>query len=110
AQMYHVTVDNQIPYFVYGNKQDGPSYRGPSNSLAAGGFGGGGGGGPNAGPPPIARSTWHSVTGGGSGFATPGPVDPHIIWSTASGSGSVGGIVTVFDERNHQARNVEVWP
>jgi len=22
----------------------------------------------------------------------------------------VGGIVTVFDERNHQARNVEVWP
>ena len=32
AQMYHVTVDNQIPYYVYGNKQDGPSYRGPSNS------------------------------------------------------------------------------
>jgi hypothetical protein len=37
-------------------------------------------------------------------------VDPNIIWSSASGSGSVGGIVTVFDERNHQARNVEVWP
>jgi hypothetical protein len=32
AQMYHVTVDNRIPYYVYGNKQDGPSYRGPSNS------------------------------------------------------------------------------
>ena len=42
AQMYHVTVDNQIPYFVYGNKQDGSSYRGPSNSLQFGGFGGGG--------------------------------------------------------------------
>ena len=28
-----------------------------------------------------------------SGFATPDPVDPNIIWSTASGSGSVGGIV-----------------
>src|SRR5215467_183679 len=38
AQIYHVTVDNQIPYYVYGNKQDGPSYRGPSNSRA-GGFG-----------------------------------------------------------------------
>ena len=110
AQIYHVTVDNQIPYFVYGNKQDGSSYRGPSNSLAAGGFGGGGGGGPNAGPPPISRSVWHQVTGGESGFATPDPVDSNIIWSTASGSGSVGGIVTVFDERNHQARNVEVWP
>src|SRR5213075_1672805 len=26
AQMYHVTVDNRVPYKVYGNKQDGPSY------------------------------------------------------------------------------------
>src|SRR5262249_26340438 len=25
AQIYHVTVDNQVPYYVYGNKQDGPS-------------------------------------------------------------------------------------
>ncbi|HEX7294147.1 MAG TPA: hypothetical protein VF251_00255, partial [Pyrinomonadaceae bacterium] len=30
AQMYHVTVDNRIPYYVYGNEQDDPSYRGPS--------------------------------------------------------------------------------
>lgn len=107
AQIYHVTVDNQIPYFVYGNKQDGTSYRGPSDSLSAGGFGGGGG---RGGPSPISRSVWHQVTGGESGFATPDPVDPNITWSSASGSGSVGGIVTVFDERNGQARNVEVWP
>jgi photosystem II stability/assembly factor-like uncharacterized protein len=122
AQLYHVTVDNQIPYFVYGNKQDGSSYRGPSNSLSGGGFGGGGGGGgglevgaeetPGRIVPggPISRSVWHPVTGGESGFATPDPVDNNIIWSTASGSGSVGGIVTVFDERNRQARNVEIWP
>lgn len=105
AQLYHVTVDNQIPYYVYGNKQDGPSYRGPSNSLGSGGFGGGGGRGGT-----ISRSRWHNVTGGESGFATPDPVDSNLIWSTASGSGSVGGIVTVFDERNMQARNVELWP
>ena len=102
AQLYHVTLDTQIPYFVYGNKQDGSSYRGPGNSLAGSGRGGG--------VPPIPRSAWHEVTGGESGFATPDPVDPNIIWSTASGSGSVGGIVTVFDERNRQARNVEIWP
>src|SRR5206468_13061785 len=24
AQMYHVTVDNRVPYYVYGNRQDGP--------------------------------------------------------------------------------------
>ena len=40
AQIYHVTVDDQIPYNVYGNKQDGGSYRGPSNSLQFGFFGG----------------------------------------------------------------------
>ena len=108
AQMYHVTVDNQIPYFVYGNKQDGSSYRGPSNSLSAGGFGGGGGG--RGGASPISRSTWHQVTGGESGFATPDPVDPNIVWSSASGNGSIGGIVSVYDERNGQGRNVEVWP
>ena len=148
GQMYHVTVDNQIPYFVYGNEQDSSSFRGPSNSLS-GGRGGGGGGfaapepgavipgaepaeaaalaqggrggrggrGGGAGAPggapsggPIARSAWHSVTGGESGFATPDPVDPNIIWSSSSGNGSEGGIVTVFDERNHQARQVEIWP
>ena len=32
AQMYHVTVDDRIPYYVYGNKQDGPSYGGPSRT------------------------------------------------------------------------------
>ena len=100
AQIYHVTLDDQIPYFVYGNKQDGPSYRGPSNSLQFGGFGGS----------QISRSVWHPVAGSESGFATPDPVDNNIIWSTGTGSGSVGGSVARFDERNHQARDVEVWP
>jgi photosystem II stability/assembly factor-like uncharacterized protein len=107
AQMYHVTVDNQIPYWVYGNKQDGPSYRGPSNSRIFPGFGGGGGGG---GGGSIPRSLWHTVAGGESGWATPDPVDPNLIWSSASGSGSVGGIVAIYEENRRQARNVEVWP
>jgi hypothetical protein len=104
AQIYHVTLDDQIPYFVYGNKQDGPSYRGPSNSLQFGGFGGGGGAGQ------IPRSVWHPVAGSESGYATPDPVDNNIIWSSGTGAGSVGGAIARFDERNHQAREVEVWP
>jgi photosystem II stability/assembly factor-like uncharacterized protein len=95
AQIYHVTVDNRVPYYVYGNKQDGPSYRGPSNSRSGGN---------------ISRSEWHGVQGGESGWATPDPVDPNIIWSTASGSGSRGGIVVRFDERTRMGQNVEVWP
>ena len=96
AQMYHVTTDNQVPYNVFGNKQDEPTYRGPSNSR----LGGSG----------IPRAMWHAVGGGESGFATPDPVDSNVIWSSASGSGMVGGIVVRFDENRRQFRNVEVWP
>jgi photosystem II stability/assembly factor-like uncharacterized protein len=104
AQLYHVTVDNQIPYYVYGNKQDGPSYRGPSNSRLDEGGGRGGRGGV------IPRAMWHTVGGGESGFATPDPVDANVVWSSASGSGSVGGIVTRYEENRRLLRNVEVWP
>jgi photosystem II stability/assembly factor-like uncharacterized protein len=120
AQMYHVTVDNQVPYFVYGNRQDGPgaAFRGPSNSLLVetpdddeGEEGGGGSGDaesvPSGGPIPRA---WQRVGGGENGFATPDPVDPNIIWSSGSDSGSGGGIVTVLDLPNRQVHEVEVWP
>jgi len=99
AQIYHVTVDNEVPYNVLGNKQDEPSYRGPSNSRVMGGRGAG-----------ISRGMWHSVGGGESGWATPDPTDSKLIWSTASGSGMVGGIVVRFEEDRRQFRNVEVWP
>jgi photosystem II stability/assembly factor-like uncharacterized protein len=95
AQMYHVTVDKSITYYVYGNEQDDPSYRGPSRTVGS-----------NS----IPRSAWQPVGGGESGWATPDPVDPNIIWSSASGSGSIGGIVERFDLRNGQMRRVEVWP
>ena len=96
AQIYHVTVDNRIPYYVYGNRQDGPSNRGPSNSR----MGDGG----------IPRGLWHSVGGGESGWATPDPEDPNLVWSSASGFGSVGGIVSRYDVRTGIAGNIEIWP
>jgi len=104
AQIYHVTVDDQIPYNVYGNKQDGGSYRGPSNSLQFGGFG------PRRGPGPISRGAWSSLAGGESGFATVDPVDNNIVWNSGTGSGSVGGTVILDNVANRQAREVEVWP
>jgi len=99
AQMYHVTVDNAIPYHVLGNRQDGPSTRGPSRSRTGGFFGSG-----------IPRGMWHAVGGGESGWATPDPTDPNLIWSSASGAGARGGIVTVFNEETRHVRQVEVWP
>jgi len=100
AQMYHVTVDNAVPYNVMGNRQDGPSARGPSNARAGGFLGTG----------VIPRSAWHTVGGGESGFATPDPSDPNIVWSSASGAGAGGGIVVRWDARSQQYREVEVWP
>ncbi|MEZ5290801.1 MAG: hypothetical protein R2745_06940 [Vicinamibacterales bacterium] len=101
AQIYHVTVDNEIPYNVLGNKQDEPTYRGPSNSRLQGGFGG---------DPGIPRAMWNAVGGGESGWATPDPKNSNVVWSTASGSGMVGGIVVRFEQDRRQFRNIEVWP
>ena len=89
AQMYHAHVDNQIPYNVYGNRQDGYSYRGPSNSRERG----------------ISLGHWRAFGGCESGFGIPDPNDNNIIWS-----GCYDGGLEVFDVRTGHARNVRVWP
>jgi photosystem II stability/assembly factor-like uncharacterized protein len=101
AQLYHADVDNQIPYFVYGNRQDGPSFRGPSNSLV---FGYG------HFAPTISMSEWTTVAGGESGRTIPDPTDPNIIWNSGTGAGPIGGTVDRYDQRSRQYRAVEVWP
>ena len=101
AQIYHVKVDNQIPYYVYGNRQDGPSFRGPSNSriFGYGNF-----------VPQISRDQWMTVGGGESGWTIPDWSDPNIIWASGTASGPLGGTVDRYDERTRQYRAVEVWP
>jgi photosystem II stability/assembly factor-like uncharacterized protein len=101
AQIYHVQVDNQIPYYVYGNRQDGPSFRGPSNSrvFGYGNF-----------VPQISRDQWMTVGGGESGWTIPDWSDPNIIWASGTGAGPIGGTVDRYDERTRQYRAVEVWP
>jgi len=101
AQLYHVTTDNQIPYDVYGNRQDGPSFRGPSNSRVYG-YG--------QFVPAISRGLWDTVGGGESGWTIADPVDPNIVWSSGTASGSLGGSIDRYDQRNRQFRSVEVWP
>ena len=100
AQLYHVTTDTEIPYNVLTNRQDGPSMKGPSRSNVASLFGNSF----------IPTGLWHDIGGGESGFATADPTDPNIIWSSASGYGPLGGIVTRYNEENRQYRHLEVWP
>ncbi|MCH7562679.1 MAG: sialidase [Gemmatimonadetes bacterium] len=90
AQIYHAYTDTRIPYNVYGNRQDGPSQMGPSNSLSGG---------------TIPIGAWQSVGGCESGFAVPDPVDPAIVWS-----GCYDGILDRYDHRTGHARRVSVWP
>jgi photosystem II stability/assembly factor-like uncharacterized protein len=94
AQVYHVTTDDEIPYHVYGNIQDSSSFRGPSNTLRSGFFGEG-----------IHAGDFQSVGGCESGFATPDPSNPNIIWS-----GCYEGVISRMDLRNGQVRDVSVWP
>jgi photosystem II stability/assembly factor-like uncharacterized protein len=85
AQMYHVAVDQQVPYFVYGNQQDGPTYRIPSRSIAG----------------PIKTD----VGGGEAGFTMPDYFDNNIIWSS-----NEQGVITKHDLNSGMTVNVQVWP
>ena len=89
AQMYHVSVDDQIPYNVYGNRQDGYSYKGPSNSRQ--GY--------------IPLGLWQSVGGCESGFAQPDPFDNDIVWS-----GCYDGGLQRYNAKTGHVRDVRVWP
>ncbi|MGD8319390.1 MAG: glycosyl hydrolase [Gemmatimonadota bacterium] len=89
AQMYHVYTDNEVPYNVYGNRQDGYSYMGPSNSRSFG----------------IVEGNWHSVGGCESGFAIPDTAGHNQVWS-----GCYDGGLELYDPRTQQARNVRIWP
>jgi len=90
AQMYHVNTDTRIPYSVYGNRQDGATQMGPSNSLTGG---------------QISIGEWQSVGGCETGFSVPDPVEPDIVWA-----GCYDGRLSRYDHRLGLARSVSVWP
>jgi photosystem II stability/assembly factor-like uncharacterized protein len=87
GQMYHVDVDNQIPYYVYSNMQDDGNMRGPSVPIDS-------------------RETgWdHAMGGCESGFTIPDPTDPNVVWATC-----YGNTVTRWDARVKHARSVSPW-
>jgi photosystem II stability/assembly factor-like uncharacterized protein len=94
GQMYHVAVDNQVPYYVYSNMQDDGTMRGPmwATENAGAGYNGSG-------------SIWdHGLGGCESGFTIPDPSDPNIVWATC-----YGNKVTRYDHRTRTARSVAPW-
>jgi photosystem II stability/assembly factor-like uncharacterized protein len=87
GQMYHVDVDNQIPYYFYSNMQDDGNMRGPSLPVDS-------------------RETgWDREMGGcESGFTVPDPADTNVVWATC-----YGNKVTRWDARTKHARSVSPW-
>lgn len=95
AQMYHVFVDDKIPYNVYGGMQDGGGNRGPSTiGLRRGRYGGGDPG-----------RYWESTAGGESGYILPNPHNDQEVWG-----GSYMGQLTAVDYDTGHLRTVNIWP
>jgi photosystem II stability/assembly factor-like uncharacterized protein len=90
AEFYRVTVDNDIPYNVYGAQQD--------NSTAAMAASGGGGGFLGGG------SNFWAVGGGESGHIAVDPRDSNVIWA-----GSYGGAITRMDRNSGITRDVRSY-
>ncbi|MFQ5742484.1 MAG: glycosyl hydrolase [Acidobacteriota bacterium] len=95
AQLYHVAVDTQVPYYVYANRQDGPSFRAPSNTRRGGFFGGAG----------ITEGDWRNFGGCESGHGVPDAVTNKYAWS-----GCYDGGLELVNFDTMQVRDVEVWP
>jgi photosystem II stability/assembly factor-like uncharacterized protein len=89
AQFYRVAVDNDFPYHIYGAQQDNSTVGIASRTTESG----------------IDRTDWHDVGGGESGWIAPSPKDSNIVFA-----GSYGGLITRYDHRTGQQRNVTVWP
>lgn len=89
AQFYHVTVDNRVPYRVYGAQQDNSTASISSTSRALGNW----------------QRDLYAVGGGESGYIAVHPENPDIVYA-----GSYGGYMTRYDHDTGLSRNVMVWP
>ncbi len=88
AEFYHVTTDNAVPYRLYGAQQDNTTISTPSRSDNG-------------------AITWaenYTIGGGESGYIAVRPDDPNIVYA-----GSYW-LVTRYDHRTHQSRNIMPWP
>ncbi len=89
GQFYHINLDDQFPYHIYGAQQDEGSFEGPS-AFSAG---------------TIPLSEWHRVAYGESTYSVPQPGNPNITY----GSGYYS-IFVKYDRSTEQFHSVSPWP
>jgi photosystem II stability/assembly factor-like uncharacterized protein len=89
GQFYHVSVDDAVPFNIYGGMQDNGSWRGPSDVWAVGG---------------IRNAHWREI-GFGDGFnALVDPRDPAYGYAM-----SQAGNLHRFDLRNGERKSIRPW-
>ena len=88
SQFYHVSVDENDPYRVYGGLQDNSSWVGQSQY-----------------PGGIANAQWENMYGGDGFWMFPDPADPDYLYAEAQG-GNIGRV----NRNTHEARNIQPRP
>ncbi|TNE27281.1 MAG: hypothetical protein EP346_13065 [Bacteroidetes bacterium] len=68
AQFYHINVDNEMPYHIYGGMQDNGSWMGPAYTYRAGG---------------MRNDLWEELFFGDGFDVVPHPTDPTIAYAMA---------------------------
>jgi photosystem II stability/assembly factor-like uncharacterized protein len=89
AQFYHVNLDNDFPYNVYGDQQDNSSVRIASKTDGYS----------------IDQNDWHPVAGGESGYIVPDPLNSHITYG-----GEYDGSLSRYNDETHQYQDISVYP
>jgi len=85
SQFYHVSVDDQDPYRVYGGLQDNSSWIGDS-----------------AYPGGISNARWENMYGGDGFWMFADPSDPDYLYAEAQG-GTIGRV----NRRTHESRDIQ---
>ncbi len=88
SQFYHVSVDMDMPYHVYGGLQDNSSWVGESEY-----------------PGGITSSRWENMYGGDGFWMFVDPTDPDYLYAESQG-GEIGRV----NRRTHEARNIKPLP
>ncbi len=89
AQFYRVALDNDFPYHAYGAQQDNTTVKIATRSATGA----------------IGEREWYPVGGGESGWIAPLPKDSEVTFA-----GSYDGLLTRYNHRDGQTRNVTIWP
>ncbi|WP_248903290.1 glycosyl hydrolase [Flavobacterium sp. K5-23] len=89
SQFYHVSLDNEFPYNIYGAQQDNSSIRIASRSNGYS----------------IGTESWYPVAGGEAGYIQADPTNSDITFG-----GEYDGQLSTYNKKTEQAKDISPYP